>query len=643
MTTSTEAGKKPKKAKGPIRLEAVIPALILTALVGAYFTIFFDGHLRRGLEYVGTQVNGAEVNIGYLSTSFLGASLEMGKIQVTDKNKPERNLVQVGQIKFKMLWDALLRAKVVVDEASILNIEALTPRKSPGYVVPPPPPGEPGEGALEKAQAQVLSQTQKKFNQNFLGDIASVLGGTDPKDQLKNIQGNLKSDARIKELEKELKEKQAKWENQIKALPKPEELKQYESRVKALKFDVNNPVELAKNLKEADKIIKEADAKVKLVEQTTKDVNGEVNQYTQAYKDLEKMVQEDVADMQKRFKIPSLDPKEFSQQLFMGMVEQKLVSVRKYIEMARKYAPPKRTAEEKQARKEEQLTPPKRGEGVNYRFPITTGYPLFWLKHAAISSELGQSELSGNIKGEILNLTTDQPFIGKPTKILLAGDFPKQQVMDVDADITLDHTTDVAKESMRVSVGKFPTGEYKISDSSDVSLKITESAGSSQMLAALVNNEITMDFKTQFNDVKYGLEAKNKHVKDIIQNVLAGIPMITLNSQIRGSFEDFSLHIQSNLGEELAKGFQAQLQAKIAEAQALLKKSIDDKIGAEKNKLKAEMDKVVGGLTKDLNGKKAEVDKVVKDAQAHVEGQKGKGGEKKLENEGKKLLKKLKF
>ncbi len=67
-----------------------------------------------------------------------------------------------------MLWDALLRAKVVVDEASINNIQALTPRKSPGYVVPPSPPAQ-GKSIVEKAQDQVLAQTRKQFNQNFLG------------------------------------------------------------------------------------------------------------------------------------------------------------------------------------------------------------------------------------------------------------------------------------------------------------------------------------------------------------------------------------------------------------------------------------------------------------------------------------------
>lgn len=643
MTTSTDPKpvKKPK-AKGPIRWEAVIPAAIVTAAVGAYFTLFFDGHIRRAIEYVGTQVNGAEVNVGRLSTSFLSARLEIDDVQVTDKNKPERNLAQVGAIRFDMSWDALLRAKVLVDEASILNIQALNKRKKPGYVVPPPPPdSNKGPSLLDKAQDQVLAQTQKKFNKNFMGDIATILGGADPKEQLKNIQGNLKSDARIKELEKELKEKSAKWEKRIKELPQGQELKQYETRIKALKFDGKNPVEFAKSLEEAQKIIKEVEAKVKLVEQTTKDVKGETNAYTQAFKDLEKMVNEDIKDLQARLKIPSIDGKEFSQQLFMQMIESKLVGVRKYAEMARHYMPPKKTAEQKQAAKDEQIVPRKRGEGKNFRYPITTGYPLFWLKTAKISSELGQSEYSGNIKGSITNLTTDPGFIGIPTVIHAAGDFPKQGIQGLDAKITLDHTKEQARESMVVSVASFPVQETKLSDSADVRLALAQATGSSVLNAVLVDETLTVEIKNNFSQIKYDLEAKQKLVKEIVGNILNGIPTVTLNAKVVGSFSDFDVNINSNLGDELAKGFQKQLQAKIAEAQAQLRKLIDERIGAEKKKLQAEMDKAIGGITKDLDAKKAEVDKTVKDAKGSADAGKGSGGQKKLEQEGKKLLKGL--
>lgn len=638
----TNSPSKPpvKRAKGPIRWEAVIPATVFSILVGVYFSLFFDGHLRRALQYVGTQVNGAEVNIASLRTSFFRADLQISNIEVTDKNQPERNLIQVGSIRFKMIWDALLRAKVVVDEASILDIQALTKRKSPGYVVPPPPPSS-GPSVLERAEKQVLDQTKKRYSKNFLSDVASVIGGTDAGDQLKNIQGNLKSDARIKQLDAELKAKKAAWDQRIKDLPQQKELKEYEARIKALKFDANKPAEFAKSVSEAEKIIREVDQKVKLVQQTSKDVKGDLNTYNQAYKDLEKMVQDDLKDLQTRFKLPDVNAKEFSQQLFMSMIESKIVSLRKYIALAREYSPPLATKEQRLAKKQEQIVPPKRGDGKTYRFPITTSYPLFWLKHAAISSELGTSEFSGNIKGEIKDFSTSPEAVPRPAMILVKGDFPKQNIYGLDATVTLDHRTEIAKDSVVATVAAFPVGQTKLSEGSDVSLSIDQAKGSSFLQATLVNQQLTVETKNSFGDLKYGLEAKNKIVKDILNDVLQGIPTITVNAGIKGSFDDFDVNINSNLGNELANGFKRVLQAKIDEAKAKLKKSIDDKIGSEKAKLKAEIDKATADLTKLLDGKQAEVDKALADAKGGS--QSGQSPQKKLEDEGRKLLKKLKF
>ena len=629
------------KKKGPMRTGAVVPTLIVIALVGVYFSFFFDGNLRRGLEYAGTHINGAEVNVARVATSFIHAKLEINDIEITDKNHPERNTIQVGAIKFQMMWDALLRAKIVVDEASILDIQALTVRKHPGYVLPPAPPSDGKPSALDKVQREVVQQTQKKYNGNFLGDVAGMLGGADPKEQLKSIQGDLKSDAKIKELQKDLAEKKVKWDQRLKQLPQSKELQSYSDRVKALKFDFNNPAELAKNVQEAQKIIAEANEKVKLIDQTQKDLKTDVNGYTQAYKDLEKMIQDDVRDLQGRLKLPNIDAKEFSQQLFMHMIEEKLGGLAKYVELGRKYMPAKKTAAQKEAEKSEQVIPPKRGHGKTYQFPVTTGYPLFWLKHAAISSEVSSSALSGNIKGEIRDLTTDPVFLGKPILLLAHGEFPKQNIQGVDAKITLDHTTEVAKESLVMKVAHFPIAETKLSDSPDVRLALSKANGSSEVNGTFVNEEMTVSMHNTFNEIKYDLKAKNEIVQEIIDNVLKGIPVVNVNADIKGSLHNLDIHINSNLGDELSKGFQKQLQAKIEQAKGQLKKLIDEKIGANRDKLKGDMDKLTGDLTKGLGDKKAEADKAIKDAQNQASSQKGGGQQKQLEEEGKKLLKKF--
>lgn len=46
MTTET----KKKKSKGPIRLEVILPVGILCGLTYAYFTFYFDKHLKDGIE-----------------------------------------------------------------------------------------------------------------------------------------------------------------------------------------------------------------------------------------------------------------------------------------------------------------------------------------------------------------------------------------------------------------------------------------------------------------------------------------------------------------------------------------------------------------------------------------------------------------
>lgn len=623
-----------KKAKGPIRTGALVPSLILIFLVWAYFFFFFDHHLKAGMEYGLTRVNGAEVDIGSVRTSFWKASIGIYDIEVTDKEKPEQNIVKVGTIHFGMLWDALLRGKAVIEDASILDIQPWVKRKHPGYVVPPPPPAAPG--LLAKAQEQVLKQTQAQFNGNFLGDIADVVSGTDPKDQLKNIQGELKSQARALELEKELTNKKAEWEKRIKDLPKPAEIQAIEQKIKALNMSSKNPVEIAKNLKQAKEILGEAQAKIKLVNDTQGQLTGDVQKYTNAVADLEKLAAQDVADLQTRLKIPSIDPKAFSTQLFMGQIEKRMTGLRKYIEIARKYMPPKKSraqmAAEKKAAKENELLPPARGKGITYHFPITTGYPLFWLKKAAISSELSQSEWAGKVAGELLDVTSSPSQLGRPTKLHLAGDFPKQQISGLDFLATLDHTTEQSKDSIKAKVASFPITNQIFSDSPSVKFGLKQATGSASLSAALADQALTIGMGSRFDKAEFELDAKSAPVKEILGAILKGIPSVTMNAEVTGSWDKFNISIDSNLGRELSAGFQKQLQAKLGEAKEKLNGFVNEKIGGNKKKVQELLGGLSSGPGKLLGQNKAEMDKAMSSAEKSAQGGGGSpaGGAKNL-------------
>ena len=109
--------KELEKSKGPIRFEAIVPIAIVCAATYFYFALLFDLHLRKGIEWTASYVHGAEVNVAKLHTSFLRGTFRMTGLQVTDKEEPTRNLIVIGDIRFGFLWDALLRAKFVVEDA----------------------------------------------------------------------------------------------------------------------------------------------------------------------------------------------------------------------------------------------------------------------------------------------------------------------------------------------------------------------------------------------------------------------------------------------------------------------------------------------------------------------------------------------
>lgn len=615
---------KKKKAKGPFRTGAIVPSLILIALVYGYFYFFFDTHLRKGLELAATNIHGAEVNIGSIRTSFWGASFSLRGLEVTDKEQPARNLFEVGEIRLNLLWDALLRMKGVVEDASILDIRAYTKRSHPGYVLPPPKPGT-ENGVLAKAQAQVIAQTRAKLNDNFLGDIADVLGGVDPKEQLQNIKADLKAVARAEGLEKELKAKKAEWEKRIKDLPKPKDVKELEAKVKALNFK-GSPLVVAQNLKQARDIINEARAKVKQVDDSQKTLVSDINTYTNAVKELETMAENDVADLQKKLKLPSIDPKEFSTQLFLSQLEGKLVSVRKYVEVARKYMPPKKTAEEKAAEKAEQLVPPPRGKGRNYAFPITTGYPLFWLKKAAISSEITQSEWAGKVAGEIRNVTTSPSQLGQPLTAHLQGDFPKQQIHGLDILGTVDHTTENPKESIKLAVAAFPIGDMLFADSPKARFGIKQATGATELEASLAGDGLKVRLDGKFSKPEFTFEAKNPVVTDVLKSVLNGIPAVTLGANVGGTWSNFQFDISSNLGQELSAGFQKQLAAKLGDVKAKLRAAVDEKMGGAKQRAQAALQDLVKGPGNVLSESKNAMEKSVTDAESSAKPAGGKGG-----------------
>ncbi len=639
--TNTEKKSKIKKAKGPIRWEAILPFSLIVLLIALYFHFFFDLHLRKALEWGGYQAVGAEVNIGSLETSFLKASLRIQKIEITDAERPTHNSAQIGDVRFSMLWDALLRAKVVVNEAVVEQIEFGTQRKRPGKVKPIAPEKE-GEGIGDKVKGAVLSKAEKEFGSNVLGDAIALLGGTDANEQLKKLEQSLPSKEMLTNFENDLKTKQKEWDARIKSLPQEKDIRALDERIKKVKVkDFKTPQEVQASLQEFDSIYKDADAKYKQIQSVSDDINPELKGLESNYRNIEKQIQTDIKSLEQHFRIPELDPKALTQSVFRDYLAPYEAKFFRYKAMVDKYIPPKF---KKKGEKEEEvpIQPHPREDGISYEFAKANSYPLFWIKKTGISSQAGLAPDAGNIKGEITDITSHQTLVGKPTVATIAGDFPSKEIAGLFMKLSLDNRKELSEVLYNLKVASYPIVGRELISSPDVKISFAKASGTMGIegkLLGLKNVVIAMD--NSFNKIDYLISAKNEVADQILKSVFAGIPSVTLTVKGQGDLPAVPLAINSNLGPELAKGFQKQLQAKVNEARQKIEAYVNEQVGQQKaqiekqlNQLRTQFDQEVKKAQAQLDAEKKKIESRTDQAKKDLENQ----GKKKLEQEGKKAV-----
>jgi uncharacterized protein (TIGR03545 family) len=612
--------KKPKKAKGPIRFEAIVPATIVVGLLVAYFILFFDSHLKAGIEWALTKGNGAEANIASLKTSFTGGTFEMKGLELTDPKKPTHNRLGVGEVAFAFSWDAALRAKLLVELARVSTIEVGSQRRKPGYVLPPAPPGE-GSKLWERAKEQLMESS--------LGGFADVLKGIDPSQLLGSLD-KLSSVMRVDELRAQVDQKEKEWKALIATLPGEKDIAQIQAKISGISAG-GSPAEIPGKLNQARALVGEVDGKIKTVTQVSSQVSSDAQKFSSSVGEIEQLVKKDREEIEKKLKLPSLDPKQLARDLFSPMITQRMAQAQAIQAQVRQYMP------KKQAQTEE----PKRvrATGKTYEFPVQGGYPLFWIKRAEISSTGANSAVGGDVKGEILNVTSNQKLTGQVTLAKLDADFAAQKIRGISAVVTLDQLGETAKEKVDLKVGSYPIEPLTLSDSPGLKLGLAPESGTASLRGTLEGDRFALEIENRFLKPNGSVDSNSPILKELLKTILGEMPSVDLNAGIKGTFTDFSIDASSNLGGAIARGLEKQLQAKLAEARAKIDAHIQAQIGGKRKELEDRVNSVKSQALSQVEERKKQVDGLKKTAEQKVAqvGSSSGGAGKALEGLKKKL------
>lgn len=592
----SNATQKPKKAKGPIRFEAIVPSAIVVGVIVAYFILFFDAHLKAGIEWALTRGNGAEANIASLKTSFTGGTFEMKGLELTDPKRPTHNRLGVGEVAFGFSWDAALRAKLLVELARVSAIEMGSQRRRPGKVLPPEPPGE-GSKLWERAKQQLMESS--------LGGFADVLKGVDPSQLLGSLD-KLRSVARVDELRAQVDQKEKEWKALIATLPGEKDIAQIQAKIGALSAG-GSPAEIPSKLNQARALIGEADGKIKTVAQVSSQVSSDAQKFSSSVGEIDGLVKKDREEIEKKLKLPSLDPKQLARDLFSPMITERMAQAQAIQAQVRQYMPQKQAAAAEPKRV--------RATGKTYEFPVKGGYPLFWIKRAEVSSTGANSAVGGDVKGELLNITSNQKLTGQVTLAKLNADFAAQKVRGISAVVTLDQLGETAKEKIDLKVASYPIAALTLSDSPGLKLGLAPESGTVSVRGTLEGERFALELENRFIKPNGSVDSNSPILRDLLKTILGEMQSVDLQAAIQGTFSDFSIDASSNLGGAIARGLEKQLQAKLAEARAKIDAHIQGQIGGKRKELEDRVSAVKSQALSQVEERKKQVDGLKKAAE----------------------------
>ena len=602
----TNSNQKPVKHQSIIRWNAIVPVALFALLVYLYTVFFFDLHMRKAIEWIGYKSLGTEVNVKEFKSSFLQGRVSIKNIELTNREQPEFNSLELADVRFDVNWSALLRVKFVIEEIAVEGVQFMSKRERPGKVAPPEPEdNEPG--FTQQLKQKALNKLEGENENNILGDTAQFLKTGKFDDQIQSMQSQIASRKLLEDMNAKWTAKRTEWNSKIKSLPTTQEITVLKDRLAKVKFkDFTSIQELDASVKEANSVIAELDSKNRQIQDLRSQFDGDLKGVDQDYKNIDLQIKKDIAGLKSRFKIPKIDVGSFAKALFMGYLTPLTEKVDRYRKIAQKYLPPKyaKMVSGEKSKKEEDadntIQAHPRSEGVTYEFPAKFGFPMFWIQKIKLSSKSNAQADYGDFNGLISNVTSNQNQTGLPTTANISGAFKKFEVQGIKLTALLNSIPTDAEVKFSFDVASYPLKtEMKLIESKDGSISIPQAAASFSSSGAIVGFK-TYDFKLAnvFDKVNFKVTAADQTINEILSSTLGKIGKFDLQASAKGELSNLDIDIRSSLAGDLERAFQGLLQAKINEANEKLQKAISGEV----DKLKAQLNAQVNALKTQTEG-----------------------------------------
>ncbi|MDH4468434.1 MAG: TIGR03545 family protein [Bacteriovoracaceae bacterium] len=609
---------KKKKSGGIFRTKLILITLTFLVLNFIYFHFFFEGHLRRLMEWGLTKSTYAEVNVGAVKFNLFKLEFGIYDFQMTNYEVPQNNLVAFSSVIMNVEMRALLMGKFVVEEASLLNLSFQQPRKRVGKIYPELKRKAEEEARANEGKESALSKTinqekkkliDEKINSNVLGDAMTFLAADNWKEGLSNVSDDLKTTQQIKRAEDFISSKKEDWKKSIAEIKQSEKLKSILEKMKGTKLS-KDPKEALSQLKDLKKTYEEGKSELEGAKNKISSIQKDSEVLQKMVKDIDSFIKEDLESAKGKMKIPSLNIASVGKDLFARYISNQLAPYQGIIAKIQKYAPKKS--------KEEEIKPPPRGQGLNIHFPKEGGYPAFWIKKVGLSTNIQSDRASGEIK----DISTQPAQVGRPISWNFQGELPSQKLSDVQFNGALDFRKSPTNLKFLMMVGRYPIEKMQLTESSKLSLGMEKLSARTKINGEFDGPVMDVILDSKFSDYEWKVSSEKQALQSILSSILGGIKTVDVNAHLQGPIFNPDISLTTGLADDLTNGIKNEFDKRLKEAEAQIKQLIENKIGEQKKKLLASLGEnekqIFGPLlssNKSITDMSSSFDQVMKDLQ----------------------------
>ena len=597
-----------------IRWSGLIPFAAIVGSLCVLFILFIDILIERGIEAAGSDIVGAKVELGSAEFSFSPLGISLNHLQVTDPNAPMSNIVEINNVAFTMDGSYLIRRKLLINEMNIDGLRLNTQRKY--------------SGAIAKTKKAAPVTESKKIDEKSTFKLPGF-EMPDVDEILKKE--TLKVDEAANILKTDIPETKQSWESLKAALPDQKRLDSYKTRFNEVCNVNDKDIKKLKVAIDKCKTLKSDIAKDSaLIKQTQNQINKDTGRLNNELKTLISSPKEDYKYLLSKYSLSTEGATNIGVLFFGDKVKtwsdtaiywyNKLQPFISKIELSGGEDKPE----------------PKRGAGKNIHFTEYHPRSDFLIKKAHVSVELE----AGKFNGEVLNITSQQPLVGKPTTFNFNAN-KMQRIKSLKLNGEFNRLKATPEDHVQLSIRNYDMDNFSLLKEDKLTISIADAKSDLTIKANRIAKKINASVNNRVHSIKFANSSTGGgEITRMLVAALNDINSFKVDGRLYGTLDNYHTRISSDLDKKLGANFKAQTNKLKQKFQRKLKAKLDQTAKRYTNEVKQELD-ALHKDEKEVQNRKQQFDKQLAAVQKQIDKYKSdiKAQEKALKSKAKEDVK----